>query len=113
MSWWVVKAAAIRTWAGTVTVSAQISPCGLWAVHPRFVARPVEAGPSQGDEWTLTHLPTGFALFSHLPSISSAKELAARVTGLADWSFDQPDNPPLSDEQKWAVRNAVMEAVGQ
>lgn len=86
------------------TVPATIHPGGCLAVHPR-------EGQLAVDHWTLTHVPTGYALRYDFASRAEAQAAAERVLALpVDWPNYLPDQRQwkrLGADLQRRVREAV------
>ena len=72
----------------------------LWAVHR---AVHISGDEADGDEWTLTHVPTGYAVLSFVPRTAALACRAELLASPLDWSL--PNGPKsLTPEHKAAGR---------
>lgn len=86
---------------GTQDVEALVS--GPFAVH--------ETVHWLWGGWTVTHVPTGAAMFQCARSRAAAKRFARTVAPLADWdSMTTDDARALSDDVKHTIRDAMEAA---
>ncbi len=90
---------------GFRTVTGLVS--GIFGIHHDSERDP--AG------WVVTHLGTGYAVASWQPfwSVETAKEFAARIEPLTDWSEVDVDNPPVIAFKIQEIAEELLGGEGQ
>ncbi len=103
-----MKTITIATYYGRRKVQCYYTtPSGFLAVHRAIAIFSPRKMTVSSIEWTITHLPTGFAVgpnfFESLPRV---RELAKQLDG-DRWDFDQPSvvTPALKKWTKQIIRS--------
>jgi hypothetical protein len=74
----------------TVTVPIEATPVSkTWSIHRTLVWVP-PAEPYQAKTWSVSHIPTGKALWTHIKYKSVARRFAELAAELAPWQNDEP-----------------------
>jgi hypothetical protein len=99
---------AAATRIGPVSVSALLGASHL-AVH-RSLTEPF--GHPDGDEWAVSHIPTGYVLFMDFPTKGAALHFCKLVSPLVRWGqVKHGSRPRLKADTREAIREAHTKAL--